>query len=449
MPPPEGDHGQDSSSCACNSPAKGARVVFWLHQQHMQVPGPGIKPEPQQGQHWILNLLSLQGTPGGEGFDPLLWTCSWQERDRWEQEDTKGGEGQGIGRLYRASSRSGSGSQGLDKSWPPGVCGGRTRIESTGFSRDQLSEQKEMEAKWAEAPSRLPGGPAQHSKSGGQGSGTLPRLAMGGPVTSHRSRGPPVGWGSVRVKREGVPEPYPQGLAQSGSQLSHCSGGWELLSPNSTPEVPVSTKPVLKGRHGLCEVGGRPAPPTILVTSHPCLPAAHKQLFLGATLGISGMASHLQALLDGSKGQLMHTEPHSTQENGLGAQALQPHRPGPPRGHVALPLAAWRTLVHQATDVSLASAVPSLPPSSTEVTRSPAWPSEALHQGHQGALSRRSGLRIQCGQRSGSGRSLPGKFHTPRVQQMVSGFCFLSFCHFLGPLLQHMEVPKLGVELEL
>ena len=28
-------------------------------------------------------------------------------------------------------------------------------------------------------------------------------------------------------------------------------------------------------------------------------------------------------------------------------------------------------------------------------------------------------------------------------------FFFLSFCHFLGPLLQHTEVPRLGVESEL
>ena len=28
-------------------------------------------------------------------------------------------------------------------------------------------------------------------------------------------------------------------------------------------------------------------------------------------------------------------------------------------------------------------------------------------------------------------------------------FYFLSFCHFLGPLPQHMEVPRLGVKLEL
>ena len=28
-------------------------------------------------------------------------------------------------------------------------------------------------------------------------------------------------------------------------------------------------------------------------------------------------------------------------------------------------------------------------------------------------------------------------------------FILLSFCHFLGLLLRHMEVPKLGVELEL
>ena len=28
-------------------------------------------------------------------------------------------------------------------------------------------------------------------------------------------------------------------------------------------------------------------------------------------------------------------------------------------------------------------------------------------------------------------------------------FCFLSFCHFLGPLPRHMEVPRLGVQSKL
>ena len=32
---------------------------FWLCLWHVEVPGPGIKPEPQQGQPWILNLPSL------------------------------------------------------------------------------------------------------------------------------------------------------------------------------------------------------------------------------------------------------------------------------------------------------------------------------------------------------------------------------------------------------
>ena len=30
---------------------------------HREVPGPGIEPEPQQWQCWILNLLDHQGTP--------------------------------------------------------------------------------------------------------------------------------------------------------------------------------------------------------------------------------------------------------------------------------------------------------------------------------------------------------------------------------------------------
>ena len=36
---------------------------FWLHSWHAEVPGSGIKPMPQQWQHWILNLLGHQGTP--------------------------------------------------------------------------------------------------------------------------------------------------------------------------------------------------------------------------------------------------------------------------------------------------------------------------------------------------------------------------------------------------
>ena len=36
---------------------------MWLQLQHVEVPKPGIEPEPQQGQHQIFNLLSHQGTP--------------------------------------------------------------------------------------------------------------------------------------------------------------------------------------------------------------------------------------------------------------------------------------------------------------------------------------------------------------------------------------------------
>ena len=41
--------------------------LFWLHPCHVEVPRPGVEatlqqqPEPQQWQHWILNLLSHQG----------------------------------------------------------------------------------------------------------------------------------------------------------------------------------------------------------------------------------------------------------------------------------------------------------------------------------------------------------------------------------------------------
>ena len=37
---------------------------FWQCPQHVKVPRPGIKPVPQHWQHWILNPLSHQGTPG-------------------------------------------------------------------------------------------------------------------------------------------------------------------------------------------------------------------------------------------------------------------------------------------------------------------------------------------------------------------------------------------------
>ena len=38
-------------------------VFFWPCSEHMEVPKPGIKPIPQQWQHWILNPLSHQRTP--------------------------------------------------------------------------------------------------------------------------------------------------------------------------------------------------------------------------------------------------------------------------------------------------------------------------------------------------------------------------------------------------
>ena len=31
---------------------------FWLHLRHVEVPGPGVEPVPQYGQHWILKPLS-------------------------------------------------------------------------------------------------------------------------------------------------------------------------------------------------------------------------------------------------------------------------------------------------------------------------------------------------------------------------------------------------------
>ena len=45
----------------------------------------------------------------------------------------------------------------------------------------------------------------------------------------------------------------------------------------------------------------------------------------------------------------------------------------------------------------------------------------------------------------GDGRLL---FNGDRVSVWQDTF-FLSFCHFFGPLPQHMEVPRLGVESEL
>ena len=35
---------------------------------HTEVPGPGNNPKPQQGQCWILNVLSHQGTPEASSF---------------------------------------------------------------------------------------------------------------------------------------------------------------------------------------------------------------------------------------------------------------------------------------------------------------------------------------------------------------------------------------------
>ena len=37
--------------------------LFWTHPWHTEVPGPGIKPEPQQWKHQVLNPLHHQGTP--------------------------------------------------------------------------------------------------------------------------------------------------------------------------------------------------------------------------------------------------------------------------------------------------------------------------------------------------------------------------------------------------
>ena len=63
---------------------------FWPHLWHTEVPGPGIKrmpqwwPWPLQGQHWILNLLRLKGTPdfyilidglGTSSFETMVLLC--------------------------------------------------------------------------------------------------------------------------------------------------------------------------------------------------------------------------------------------------------------------------------------------------------------------------------------------------------------------------------------
>ena len=50
------------------------KFYFWPRWQHEEFPRPGIKPEPQQRlepwqwQHWILKLLSHQGTPRTKFF---------------------------------------------------------------------------------------------------------------------------------------------------------------------------------------------------------------------------------------------------------------------------------------------------------------------------------------------------------------------------------------------
>ena len=45
--------------------------LFWPSPQHVEVPGPEIKPKLQQWQHWILNPLSHQGTPKPKVMTPI------------------------------------------------------------------------------------------------------------------------------------------------------------------------------------------------------------------------------------------------------------------------------------------------------------------------------------------------------------------------------------------
>ena len=57
-------HSWSKSTAPAKAPYTGFLCfVFWLHSQHMEVPGPGIKSKPQQWQLGILN--------------PLHWARDW------------------------------------------------------------------------------------------------------------------------------------------------------------------------------------------------------------------------------------------------------------------------------------------------------------------------------------------------------------------------------------
>ena len=65
---------------------KHARFSFWLHPQHVEVPGPGIEPELQLWQYWILNPLHHKRTSKFLKTGAFMEFLSWLSGHESNQE---------------------------------------------------------------------------------------------------------------------------------------------------------------------------------------------------------------------------------------------------------------------------------------------------------------------------------------------------------------------------
>ena len=70
-------------------------LFFWLHPWHVEVPGPGVKPMPQQQlEHWqwqcrILSLLQHQRSPISNSWIPTVYCgiCNSAAKQNYQQLD--------------------------------------------------------------------------------------------------------------------------------------------------------------------------------------------------------------------------------------------------------------------------------------------------------------------------------------------------------------------------
>ena len=72
---------REDQCCVYNYFSSLSLFFFWLYLWHAEVPGLGIKPEPKQWLHWVLNPLSHKGTPEDFFFKGSMSIIEWSFQD--------------------------------------------------------------------------------------------------------------------------------------------------------------------------------------------------------------------------------------------------------------------------------------------------------------------------------------------------------------------------------